>query len=122
MTTMVQDIDAALKTLLPAGGVYVSVNTGESGKYPYIVFQRVVSSDNVGLSGPSNVQNARIQVDVFDRTYSGAEALAAQARAVLLSTFSSFPRACVPLTSFDVYEELVKAHRVSADYSIWATN
>lgn len=117
-TTLVQDIYTALAALAPTGGVHVSINESESGVFPYIVFQRIVSSENVSLGGPSNLQNTRVQVDVFHRQYSAAASLAALVRAALLAAFPT----CVPLTSFDVYEDPVKAHRVSADFSIWSTN
>ena len=119
MTTLVEEINAALSALAPAGGVWVMVNTAESGAFPYIVFQRIVSTTNASLGGPSNVQNTRVQVDVFDRQYRNAASLAAQVQASLLATFSSYPKSCVPISAFDGYEEAIKAYRVSADFSIW---
>lgn len=121
MTTLVQDINAALLTLAPAGGVWNAINTAEPGDaatVPYIVFLRVVSTTNNTLSGPSALQNTRVQVDVFDRTYSSAAALAQSVQTALLAAFP----ACVQISSFDVYEDAVKAYRISADFSIWSTN
>lgn len=122
MTTLVQDINAALVALAPAGGVHISVNEAETGVFPYITFFRVISPKNVSLAGPSDTQSTRIQVDVFDRQYSNASALADQVEAALLAAFSTYPNACVPLSSWDGYESPIKAHRVSADFSIWAKN
>jgi hypothetical protein len=122
MTTLVQDINAALVTLAPAGGVHISTNDAESGVFPYITFFRVISPKNVSLGGPSSTQSTRIQVDVFDRQYSSAAALAELVEAELLAAFSTYPNSCTPLSSWDGYESPVKAHRVSADFSIWSKN
>lgn len=122
VTTLVQDLNSALAALAPAGGAWNSVNTAEAPVYPYVIFQRIVSTDNNTLSGPSDLQNTRVQIDVIGRSYGDTDALAKQVRAALIAAFSTFPRACVPISSFDVYEDAVKAFRVSADYSIWATN
>lgn len=118
MTTLVQDINAALVALVPAGGVWNAVNTAEPAVFPYVVFLRVISTSNNSLGGPSDLQNTRIQVDVIDRQYSSAAGLARQVQAALLAAFAT----CIPLSSFDVYEDAIKAFRVSADFSIWATN
>ena len=122
MTTLLQDIQAALVAIAPAGRSsnfsWNSVNTAEPPVYPYVIFQRVVSTDNNTLAGPTNLQNTHVQIDVIDRTASGADALAKQVRAAMLAAFAD----CTPLTGFDVYEDAIKAFRVSADYSIWATN
>lgn len=118
MTTFVQDLVTALNTTSPAGGVWNAINTAEPAVFPYLVFLRVVSTTNNALGGPSDLQNTRVQIDVFDRSYSGADTLARQAKAVLLSAFP----AAVELSGFDVYEDAVKAFRISADFSIWATN
>jgi len=120
MTTLVQDINAALVALAPAGGVWNAINTSEPAELatvPYIVFLRIVSTTNNTLSGPSGMQNTRVQIDVFDRTYSAAAALAEQVAAAM----NAFP-ACIQNSSFDVYEAAVKAYRISADFSVWSTN
>jgi hypothetical protein len=126
VSTLLQDIQAALVALAPNGRsanfAWNMVNTAEPAVYPYVIFQRVISTDNNTLSGPTSLQNTRIQVDVIDRQAGAADALATQVRTALLAAFSTFPQACVPLTTFDAYEDAVKAFRVSADYSIWATN
>jgi hypothetical protein len=118
VATLVQDFFAALSTLAPAGGIWNMVNTAEAPVYEYIVFQRIVSTENNSLGGPSNLQNTRFQVDVIGRNYGAAAAIGADVRTALLAAFPS----CVPLSGFDGYEDAVKAYRVSADYSIWATN
>lgn len=118
MTTLVQDLNAALVALAPAGGVFNAANTAGQPVYPYIVFLRVVSTANVSLGGPSDLQNTRFQIDVFDLAYGNGAALAERVKQALLTAFPT----CVPISAFDVYEDLIQAYRVSADYSIWSTN
>lgn len=121
MTTLVQDINTALLALAPAGGVWNGANTSEpaaAAVCPYIIFLRIVSTANNSLSGASNLQNTRVQIDVLDRTYSSAAALAELVQAAIAA---AFPQS-IQVSSFDAYEDLVKAYRVSADYSIWSTN
>lgn len=122
MTTLIQDINAALEELEPAGGVFNAINTAEPPVFPFIIFLRVVSAFNNTLDGPSDLQTTRVQVDVLHRTYSLAADLATQVQQKLMDRFSSFPNACVPLTAFDAYEDAIKAYRVSTDYDIAATN
>ena len=68
MTTLIQDVQALLSGLSPAGGVWYAINTTEPPAYPYIVWQRIVSVANVSLGGPSNRQNTRIQIDIVARS------------------------------------------------------
>jgi hypothetical protein len=118
VTTLVQDIVSALSALAPAGGVWNAVNTAEPAVYPYCVFTRIVSTTNNSFSGASNLQNTRVQVDFYDRSYRSASALSVSASAAIAAAFPT----SVQISSFDAYEDAVKAFRVSADYSIWATN
>jgi hypothetical protein len=120
-TTLVQHVTDVLQASLARqdllGGAWNAVNTEEPPTFPFIVFQRIVSTTNSTLQGPSDMQSTRIQIDVLDRQYGAAAALAKQ---VALDLLAAFPQ-CVPLSSFDVYEGAIKAHRISADYSIWST-
>ena len=121
MTTLVEDITEALEALTPAGGVWYGANTAENAAVatvPYIIFLRVVSVVNNSLSGRSDLQKTRVQIDVLDRTYSRAQALAGQ---VVAAIASAFPQS-TQLSVSDTYEPVVKAYRISSDFSIWATN
>lgn len=120
MSTLMQDIGAVLAALQPARKdfAWVAINTAEPPVYPYVIYQRIVSTFNNSLSGPSDLQNTRLQVDVFGRGYTAAAALAQQIGAAMLEAFPT----AIPLSSFDVYEDAVKAHRISTDFSIWSTN
>lgn len=118
MTVLIEDLQALLTTLAPPGGVWYQVNTAEPAVYPYIVFQRVSSTPNVSLDGPSDMQNTRIQIDIFARQIAHASALETSLEALMgASSISN-----VPLGSQDLYEDAVKAYRVSKDFSCWSTN
>lgn len=118
MTTLVEDVVARLQTLAPAGGVWYAINTQEPPVYPYIVVTRVVSTPNVSLQGPSDLQNTRVQIDILALQASQAIAL----ETALEASMTSWSVINVPLSSQDSFEEPVRAFRVIKDYSIWATN
>ena len=118
MSTLVEDVQALLVTLNPAGGVWYAVNTKQQAVYPYVVWQRIVSVPNVALSGPSALQNTRIQIDIYARQVSDLVSMETSLEAAWAAALISN----VPLGSQDVYEDDVKAYRSIKDYSIWASN
>lgn len=117
-TTLVEDVQARLATLAPAGGVWYGLNTTEPAVYPYIVWTRVSSVANVSLGGPSNLQNTRVQIDIIARRISEAMAL----EAALEASMAAWSVTNVPLSSLDLFEDEIRAYRVIKDYSLWATN
>ena len=118
MTTLVEDMQTLLSTLGAAGGSWYANNTTEPPTYPFIVFNRVSSTPNVTLDGPSDLQNTRFQIDIFALQISQAVALESALNAAM-AAWSVFN---VPLSSQDMYEDTVRAFRVSKDYSVWSTN
>ena len=118
MATLVQDIQTVLSTLSPAGGVWYGVNTTEPPVFPYIVWIRVGSVPNVSLAGPSDLQNTHIQIDILSRQVSELVAL----ESALEAAMAAWGVQNVPLGTQDLYEEPVRAWRVSKEYSIWASN
>lgn len=117
MTTLIEDLQALLNPLV-AGGSHYAVNELEAPTYPYIVFQFVVSTDSVCLSGPSDLQNTRVQIDVYSRTVSGLAALADTVDATMFASAITN----IPISSQDIYESDVKAWRRIRDYSVWSKN
>lgn len=118
MSTLIEDVTALLTTLAPSGGVHYGNNDAQPAAYPYIVWQRIVSTPNVTLDGPSDLQNTRIQVDVFSDRISQASALGTSVEAL----FAAWSVQNVPESSQDLYEAAIKAHRVTLDFSVWAKN
>lgn len=117
MTTLIEDLQALLDPLA-AGGAWYGVNTAEPAVYPYIVIQRVASAPNVALVGPSDLQNTRVQIDIYARRI----AEAASIETALETTMSACAITNVPVSSMDFFEDDVRAFRVSKDYSVWAKN
>jgi hypothetical protein len=115
VSTLRQQLAAALNPLV-TGGAWFQVNTAEPPVYPFIVFTRIVSTVNVNLQGPSDLQNTRVQVDIFLRDPSTLEALEA---AVDSSIAAAFPNTSIPISTQDLYEDAVKAYRSLREYSIW---
>jgi hypothetical protein len=113
---MIQERLQALLAPLASGGSYP--NIAEQGAVPpYLVYQRIISLTNNHLQGPSDLQNTRVQIDAYARSYAGAQQLAADVRAALQgAAFSN-----VQISEQDFFEMDVRLHRVSLDYSIWAT-
>lgn len=133
MTKLVEDLQAFLAaSIAPSGGIWYGINTSQpaSGRpvMPFVVWLRIVSTDNVSLGGPSDMQNTRIQVEAIGDRLSDVETLmdaldvafAAQAAAYAAGTPGAIPNA--PISSQDMYEDALKAFRKIRDYSIWATN
>lgn len=117
-TTLIEDMQARLATLAPAGGVFYGFNTTEPAVYPYIVWNRVTSTPNVALGGPSDLQNTRVQIDIVARRISEAVAL----ETALEASMAAWSVQNVPLSSMDVFEDEIRAFRVIKDYSVWARN
>ena len=118
MAKLIEDVQALLMTAAPTGGVWFGVNSTEPPVYPYIVWTPVVSTDNVSLGGPSDLQNTRIQIDVIALKVSEAVALTGAVDAA----FKASSIGNVPISSLTTFEEAILAHRFVRDYSVWATN
>lgn len=118
MATFLEAVQALLDPLAPAGSFY-GINPTEPLALDgddiagFIVWQRVVSTDEVTLAGPTEQQQTVIQVDFFAPRIATADAMKKAADAALASLRA------VPLTSQDIYEEPVRLWRISRDYSIW---
>lgn len=116
MTTLVEDIQAVLNPLV-TGDAWYMVNTAQPPTYPYIVWQRIVSTSNNTLEGPTDTQNTRIQIDIYSRSVAEAESLEASLEAAMKAA----PFTNVPISSQDLYEPEIRAFRVMKDYSVWST-
>ncbi len=118
MTVLLQDLQAALAPIA-VGGAWYAVNEAQPPVQPFIVYDRVISTTNNNLAGPSNLQNTRVQVDVFAKTIAQAESIGRQ----VVAAMQAGPwNSVINLTSRDFYEAEIRAHRVSLDFSVWATN
>ena len=118
MSTLLQDLQTVLRPIA-SGGAFYQVNDSQPARFPYIVYARVISTANVNLQEASDLQNTRIQVDVYSRSLLEAQALADAVDAAM----QTGPwQSAVPLSSQDFYDFEVRVFRIARDFSIWATN
>lgn len=117
MTTLIEDVKALLNPLA-SGGAHYAVDDLQSPTYPYIVFTRISSVPNVTFAGPSNLQNTRMQVDIFSRSVQELDSICKAVDAA----FAAWSVVNIPAAAQDVFEADVRAWRSIRDFSIWATN
>lgn len=117
--TLLEQIHTTLNPLA-AGKAWYSVNEAQASStedpYPFIVVQRVGSEPNVGMNGPSELQNTRIQIDIHALSILQADALKRSVEA----TMRVWTLQNVPLSSVDLFDEAARVHRIVLDYSIWS--
>lgn len=118
MTTLLEDLQRVLKPLA-AGGAFYRVNESQPPRYPYIVYSRAVSTSNVNLRDSSDLQNTRVQVDVYSRSIAEAESIA---DAVGVAMAAGPWDSAVPISSEDLYDFEVRVFQIVRDFSVWATN
>jgi len=95
----------------------------QAATYPAITYQRVSGDRIRSLDGPSGLADPRIQLDLWDKTYSGVKALADTVRGALdgfrgLMGTDNIGGVLL-LSDSDFYEQGVEVFRVIQDYSIW---
>lgn len=91
------------------------LTAGDTPVAPYIVYQNIANTPEVTLADGVPINNTRMQFDVYDKTYEGAKALAAQ----VVTAMAGSAITNVPLMNQDLYEPEVRLYRVQMDYSIW---
>lgn len=110
-------IEETLKTTLSslvAGRVYPLIAPNKP-TVPFIIYQNIANTPEVTLADGIPINNTRMQIDCYDKTYAGAKALAVSIQIAMAA--ASFIN--VPAMSQDLYEADVKLYRVQQDYSLW---
>lgn len=87
----------------------------QNTEYPYATYQRVANTVNNVLSGPPSVDNVRIQIDVWARSYADAQALAQS----IIAAMQAWSVQNVLISNYDLYEQDVQVFRVLLEFSIW---
>lgn len=85
---------------------------------PYLTYSRVVSIEQSTLDtngGTGNINETRLQVDVWAGSYGAAQATASAVKAAL----KGWALQNIVLSENDDYESDTKLHRVSIDVSVW---
>lgn len=111
-----QTILQATLAPLASGGSW-NLRAAQDTPAPYIVWQRVISSTNNSTTGASDVQNTRVQIDVFAKDYTTSNALAT----AIETAVAACGLPSVKLSEQDFYEDDTKLYRISQDFSLWST-
>jgi hypothetical protein len=94
------------------GRVYAIVMPENSQSYPCITFQRISGTPDVALSGHTGLDQVRVQIDCWAKTFQAAKDLG-----VLVRT--AFTDIGIVKSDFDYYEADTKLFRVSQDFQFW---
>lgn len=115
---------AYLKTEI--GGVNGRVYPGhlpDPPDLPALVYQRIATRRPVNYDGPSAFVRARMQIDVWSRSYGEARTIAAAVRRALLGYRGAVGSVEVAIpeqpTDLDMFEPDTGLYRVSMDFYIW---
>jgi hypothetical protein len=117
MTTLAQDLQALLLPLA-SGGAWYGANTQEPPTYPYIAWIDAGIAPNVSLQGPSALQNTTIRIEILSQSAAESQAI----ETALETAFNNSAITNIPLSSADQYEDMVRAYRITKEYSVWAVN
>lgn len=109
--SILTDIQAAVGALV--NGRCYPLNAPEKPVTPYAVYFQVANAPEVTMATEVPVENTRVQVDIYAKTYAEVQSLADSIRSAMMGINA------VPLLSVDLYEQDVKLYRVAQDFSIW---
>ena len=87
----------------------------QGAEMPFIVYNRISSGRQYSLTGYSNLENPRMQVDCYGTTYSEAKALSEAVITALRGATTFGTEQDDPRESFEEDETF----RISIDFSIW---
>lgn len=80
---------------------------------PYAIYSQITNAPEVTMQSSVPIENTRLQIDVFAKTYAEVQSLADQVRSVMLAINIT------PISAGDLYEAEVKLFRVTQDFSVW---
>ena len=83
---------------------------------PVIVYSRVSNNPEYTLSGYSDLENARIQVDTFAETYKEAKVVAGRVK-VAMDAATEYK--AIMVNDMDEYDPELQVYRVIQDFSCW---
>lgn len=81
---------------------------------PYAIYFEVNNAPEMSIANVLSIENSRIQVDVYCKTYAEAQTKADAIRTAMIGI------GAIPLSAGDLYESEVKLYRVTQDYSVWS--
>lgn len=118
--TAMLDSDPACAQLL--GGRVTPNKKTQGGDCPAAVYQMVWDLPANSLQGfTSNLRNGRMQIDVYDRVYAGAQG-AADAIEKVLASYTTIEFTSLQVSRRDLWEDETQLHRVSMDFNMWSND
>lgn len=120
MATLIEQLQALL-TPLAAGRSHYQVNEDKQPVLPYITFGFVGGDPQVTLDGASDLQNYRLQVDVFSARVSEAQSVGKAVQNTLAAALDDGTLNAVPIGQpQDIQEEAVGLRRRMLEFSVWS--
>lgn len=110
----IEEVVQAALAQCAAGGAFQDI-APQGTQAPYIVWTEIVSTTNNSLDGASNIQNTRVQVDVYAKTQADRRATANAVKTAM----AAIANQNVQISSQNQYEQDVKLFRAILDYSVW---
>lgn len=120
MPTLLQDVAALLKPVSMGRAWYGQMPTSalpsESGAIvqPFVVWQRIVSTDVVDLDGADGLQDIHLQVDIYAPRIDDADRLRRQ----IDKAFATWPHETIPVSQQDITESAVGLCRIVREYNL----
>lgn len=108
--TILENIQATLTAIV--GRSYPLVSP-EKPTAPYAIYSQITNAPEVTMESAVPIENTRLQIDVFAKTYAEVQTLADQVRSAMLGLNIT------PISAGDLYEAEVKLFRVTQDFSVW---
>ena len=111
-------LETSLQSLLDplaAGGAFQDF-AGHAPGTSYIVWQQIVSTTNNTFSGASDVQNTRIQIDIYGSTPAERKGVAD----AVIAAMSAASFRNVQLSSQNFFESEVRLYRTMLEFSAWS--
>lgn len=102
-------------TALVSDRVYFR-HSPEDSLYPLINVMPVDDSPINALSGEADLKRERVQIDVWNKTFQGAQAVAAE---IVVSLDQAVAFSAVRQSSISSFDDDPKLNRIILDFSIW---
>jgi hypothetical protein len=112
-------IEASIQSVLnncASNGSYQDI-APQGTETPYIVWTEVVSTTNNTFEGASDLQNLRLQVDIYAKMQGTRSLVTAAVIAAMAG--ASFTN--IQISSQNLYEAEVKLFRTILEFSVWST-
>ncbi len=88
----------------------------QESAFPVITYTRISGGKQNDLFGYSNLENPRIQIDCWAKTYKEVKTIANNVHDVMYAVTTFY---AIQISDMDLYDHEVELYRESMDFSIW---